>query len=82
MNYFILTYQVIINGNKVELAKVGRVVPDLDYTPNAIRDRIKDVYIKKHSTNNIAVKLHEKRQVTPEQFEIEASSFNVQLEFR
>ena len=80
MNYFILIYQVIIAGKDIELVKVGRVVLHLDYTPNVIRDKIRDVYIKKHSSQSIAVKLHDKKKVTSDEFEAEANSFNIQLD--
>ena len=77
MNYFFLIYQVIIAEKVIELVKVGRVVSDFDYTPNLNRYKITDVYIKKHSSKNMAVKLHDKKKVTSDEFETEANSFYI-----
>jgi len=57
MNKYIVTLQVIIEGNEVLMGTIGSLSGTTDYHPNTVKNTVTDYYKLLYPTQRIAVKI-------------------------
>ena len=57
MNYYILTYQVVIDGKIQDPVRIGVESKSTDYRPNQAKDRIIEEYKRKNPSSKITAVL-------------------------
>lgn len=78
MNYYILYYQVIVDGVPIdELVKVGVQSKNTEYMPNEIKGRIISTFRSKIPNKPIETLQVQKQQVTQQEYQNSFSTFQM-----
>lgn len=77
MVQYAVEFQVIIDGGREqELGTIGSSGTENDYYPNAVKDTIRSVYMRRYPNSKVAVLIRGARKLrTPEEYQQAAKNF-------
>lgn len=74
--YFIISFQLIVNGVAVGVGRCGSQSPTPDYKPNVVKNSILNANRNKYSGQTLAIVFSEILEVEKDQYIAEADSFD------